>query len=93
MRVMAATPYGSWAACPPFGLRELLELSGTARERIELAVNEMNKALQELGIADFRVEDLTRESRTGEDASEWIVTLATTSERSRTFSFAWSVRR
>jgi hypothetical protein len=92
LRVMAATPYGSWAACRQFGLRELLELNGTRRERIELAIEEMNKVLEELGIANFRVEGLTRESQTGSEVSQWVVTLAATADRAKTFSFAWSAR-
>jgi hypothetical protein len=92
LRVMANTPYGSWAGCPQFGLRELMEQTSARRESVQLTVQEMNNVLQELGIVNFRVEGITRESPPGAEISSWVVTLAATSDPARTFSFEWSGR-
>jgi hypothetical protein len=90
LRVMANTPVGSWAGCPRFGLRDLMEQNGARREKVDQSVQAMNQVLQELGVVNFRVETVTRESPAGSEVSQWVVTLAATSDPGKTFSFAWS---
>ncbi len=72
--VMASTPQGSWAACPSFGLRELLEDGRARPELLQKAVEQANQAFAELGIRGFRLERIVREagSRPGEE--EFLVT-------------------
>ena len=86
---MANTPYESWAGTPHFGLRELLELGRNRSENTSLAVEELNRALDSLGITNFRVEKIVCESLPGEDVSQWVITLASVSDRAKTFSLEW----
>jgi len=86
---MANTPYGSWAGCSRFGLRELLEQSSTRPENVQVALEEMNHALEDLGITGFRVESITRDSVEGAGLRQWMITLASTADPARTYSFGW----
>ena len=89
VRVMANTPYGSWAGSSHFGLRELLEQSSTRPEKVQVAMEEMNRALEDLGIRDFRVDAITRESAAGAEVGQWTVTLVSTTDPAKTCSFGW----
>jgi hypothetical protein len=83
---MANTPHGSWAGCPHFGLRELLEQSSTRPEKIGVAKEEINRALEDLGVTNFRVEAIHRDSVAGAEVAQWTIILASTTEPDRTFS-------
>jgi len=89
VRVMANTPYGSWAGCEHFGLRELLEQGLRRPEKIRLAVEEMNRALGDLGITNFLVESIANESPAGAEVNRWVVTLASRMDHTKTYSFEW----
>lgn len=89
MRVMANTPHGSWQGCKHFGLRELLEQSSRRPEKVRLAVEELNRALDDLGIVSFVVESITSQSPAGAEVSHWVVTLASREDRTKTYSFEW----
>jgi hypothetical protein len=86
VRVMANTPQASWAGCPHFGLRDLLEQSSLRQEKVQVAMDQINRALEDLGITNFRVEAITRDSATGAEVGQWTITLASTTEPGRTFS-------
>jgi len=49
-------------------------------------MDQINRALQDLGITNFRVEAITRDSPTGAEVGQWTLTLASTTEPGRTFS-------
>ena len=89
VRVMANTPYGSWAGCRQFGLRDLLEQCNIRSEKIQTAVQEMNRVLEDLGIVTFRVESITRESPAGAEVSHWVLNLVSTTDQTKTYSFEW----
>jgi hypothetical protein len=83
---MANTPHGSWAGCPSFGLRDLLEQGQMRAAVIAVAVKEINLALEDLGVTNFRVEAITRDSAPGAEVGQWTILLASTTEPGRTFS-------
>jgi hypothetical protein len=87
---MAHTPHGSWPGCTRFGLRDLLEQSTMRPETVQLAMDEINRALDELGITSFQVESIKNESPAGAEASQWVVTLVSTLDRTKTYSLEWS---
>lgn len=84
--VMANTPQGSWAGCPQFGFRDLLEESNTRPEKIGVAVQALNRVLEDLGVNSFRVEAMTRDSAVGAEVGQWTIILTSTTEPGRTFS-------
>ena len=90
VRVMANTPHGSWAGSPSFGLRELLEQSRAQPEKIQFAMEEMNRVLDSLGIISFRVDSIRSESSSADEVTRWVVTLVSTADRAKTYSFKWS---
>jgi hypothetical protein len=87
---MARTPHGSWRGCAHFGLRELLEQSTRRPETMQLAVDEINHALDDLGIVNFRVESIMPDSSAGSDVNGWLVTLSSGVDRTKTYSFDWN---
>lgn len=87
---MASTPHGSWEGSQHFGLRDLLEQTTRRPEKVQLAVEEINHALDDLGITSFQVEGITCESPAGAEVNRWVVTLASKADRTRTYSFEWS---
>jgi hypothetical protein len=92
MRVIANTPHGSWEGGRHFGLRELLEQSRARPDRIQVAIKEINRSLDGLGITNFQVESIECESAPGDEASRWVVTLVSTVDRTKTYSLVWSGR-
>jgi hypothetical protein len=86
IRVMAATPHGSWAGTPHFGIRDFFE---QARARPELpgqALQEINRTLEDLGITHFRVQAITREPQAKQDEDSYVVTLASTGPEGQTYA-------
>jgi hypothetical protein len=61
VEAMARTPHGSWPGSVRFGLRDYLEGTGARSVGNKTALDEMNAALDDLGIHNYRVESLTRE--------------------------------
>ena len=92
VRVMANTPHSSWAGCPYFDLRELLEQSNARPEKLQVALDEMNRALDDLGITSFRVESITRDSLAADEVGQWTVKLISTSDPTKTYSFQSSAQ-
>jgi len=89
LQVMANTPHQSWAGSPHFGLRELLEHGRARPEKIQFAVEEMNRSLESLGVTGFRVGSIAMESQPGEGISQWVITLASTTDSAKTYSMQW----
>ena len=87
---MANTPHQSWAGSSHFGLRELLEQGRARPEKVQFALEEMNRALETLGVTNFRVSAITSESQPGEEIGRWVVTLASTTDSGKTFSMQWN---
>jgi hypothetical protein len=75
IEMMARTPHGSWPGSPHFGLRDYLHVSGAQGDVAKTALDEVNHALADLGIQNYRVESLVRETFPGEDSAAFIVTL------------------
>ncbi len=92
LRVMANTPYGSWPGNGHFGLRELLEQSVSRPEKIQVAIEEINRTLVDLGVTNFLVEDIISESSAGEGTGRWTVNLVSTADRTKTYAFEWGGR-
>lgn len=90
LRIMANTPHTSWAGSSHFGLRELLEQSRARPERVQFALDELNRALETLGVTSFRVDSITSESSPGDEASRWVVNVVATADRAKTYSLEWS---
>jgi hypothetical protein len=84
---MANTPHGSWHACPQFGIRDLLEEANARSEKAQVALDQINGALQDLGITNFRVETIARDTAAAAEVAQWTITLVSTADPGRTFSF------
>lgn len=78
LRVMAATPHGSWPACPHFGIRDLFEQARMRPELPQIAVQEANLALQDLGVTNYRVAAIAKEAPANRDTDSYVVTIAST---------------
>lgn len=78
LQLMAATAGGTWAACPVFGLRDLLEAGRQRADAPRLATERANQALADLDIQGFRVEEIVREATQRLDLDVYTVTLAST---------------
>ena len=78
VRIMATTPNGSWKGSKPFGVRDLFERLDRRQNVPREALEEINKALVDLGITHYRVESLAKEAQTQQDVDSYVVTLAST---------------
>jgi hypothetical protein len=66
IEIMARTPHGSWGGSSHFGLRDFLQGAAGRPDVTKMAVDELNRALVDLGIDKYRVESIVREtSETG----------------------------
>lgn len=75
LHLMASTAGGTWAACPSFGLRDLLESGHRRADVPRLAMERANQALTDLDIDGFRVEEVVREASQHLDVNVYTVTL------------------
>jgi hypothetical protein len=85
LHVMAITPGGSWAACPNFGFRDLLESGRQRADSPRLAMERANRAFQDLGITSYQVQEIVRENTQRSDFDVYSVTLVAT-HSSETYS-------
>jgi hypothetical protein len=83
--MMALTPGGSWAACPNFGLRDLLEAGRRRADTPRQAMERANRAFEDLGITGYRVEEIVRENAQRTDFDIYSITLIATNT-SETYS-------
>ena len=88
VRVMAQTPHGSWRGCPHFGFRDFFEQARTRPDAPQLAAQEANLALQDLGVLHFRIESIVKEVQGNPDVDSYVVTLANTAEPGKTYSMS-----
>lgn len=84
--MMARTPHGSWPGSPHFGLRDFFEEARVRAQLPQLALQELNLALRDLGIVQYRVEAITKQAQANRDIDSYTVTLASTVESDRTYS-------
>lgn len=85
LHMMAITPGGSWAACPNFGFRDLLESGRQRADSPRLALERANRALDDLGITGYRVQEIERENSQRTDFDVYSITLVATNS-SETYS-------
>lgn len=78
IRLMANTPHGSWAGSPHFGLRDYFEQARTRPDLPQLAIQEANLALKDLGIVNIRVESIVKEPQADRDVDSYAVALVST---------------
>ncbi len=78
VRIMATTPNGSWKGGKNFGVRDLFERLDRRQNVPREALEEINKALVDLGITHYRVESLAKEAQAQQDVDSYVVTLAST---------------
>jgi hypothetical protein len=86
IRVMAVTPHGSWEGCPHFGFRDFFEQARTRPDLPQMAMQEMNLALKDLGITDLQVASIAKETQMNRDVDSYVVTLASTLEAGKTYA-------
>jgi len=78
---MANTPHGSWEGCPHFGLRDFFEQARARPDLPQTAIQELNLALNDLGIAGYRVESISRDPKVNRDVDEYSIKLASTKDK------------
>jgi hypothetical protein len=88
VRVMAQTPHGSWQGCPHFGFRDFFEQARMRPDAPQLAAQEANLALEDLGVLHLRVESIVKEAQGNRDVDSYIVTLANAAEAGKTYSLS-----
>ncbi len=86
IRVMANTPHGSWKGCPHFGLRDFFEQARTRPDLPQLAIQEVNLALKDLGITNLKIERISKEAQTNRDVDTYEVTVASSAEAGKKYS-------
>lgn len=85
--VMARTPHGSWAGSRHFGLRDFFEQARQRPELPQLALHELNYALNDLGIRHYRVESIQRETPASAGEDVYAVVLAAADGRQHRLTF------
>jgi hypothetical protein len=88
LSIMALTPKGSWSGCVGFGLRDAMGRAKGHPEKLQHVLEELNSVLSALGIVDFRVESINRESIEG-GIEQWMISLVSTVARANTHSLQW----
>lgn len=73
LHVMAATPAGTWKGCPAFGLRDLLEATMQSAERCRLMVERTNGVFTDLGVLDYRIEEITQQGSVDGSSQEFSI--------------------
>jgi len=84
--IMAKTPHGSWIGSSHFGVREFFEEARKQPGLPSQAIQELNLALQDLGILDYRVQEIVKESRTQAETDSYVLKIVSTSEGGPAFS-------
>jgi hypothetical protein len=88
IRLMAATPAGSWGGCSLFGVRDIFEGARTQPDAARIAAEQMNRAFEDLEIKSYRVEAITKEPATQRDVDSYVVTIVSTRDASKSYSIA-----
>jgi hypothetical protein len=76
MEIMVWTPHGSWPSCKHLGLRDFFEQDARIPVRAlpEQRVQELNHALEELGVVCYRLRSLIREPEADRDVGSYVLT-------------------
>lgn len=82
---MATTPNGSWHGSESFGVRDIFESARTRPEAPQAAMEQMNRALLDLGITKYRVDSITKEMQT-QDTDLYTVVLISTLDNAKHFT-------
>ena len=88
LRFMAGTPGGSWQGSANFGVRDVFEGARTHPAAPKEAMERINRALIDLGITGYRVENITKEVSSTRDVDSYLVTIVSTVDGSRSYSMA-----
>ena len=86
IRIMARTPHGSWPGSPHFGFRDYFEKTRVRPELTQVALQEINLSLKDLGIVNYRAVSIVKEAATNRDSDSYVVRLASNAEAGKTFS-------
>lgn len=84
--LMARTPSGSWPGCRTFGVRDLFEGMRLRPERLALVTESINATLIDLGITNFKLGAITRESGPYEESDVYSLTIVDTADAGRKYS-------
>ena len=76
IRIMAATPYNSWAGSPQFGLRDFFERASLRPELPKEAMAAINLALRDLGLQKYSVESIVSDAPAGAGSGSYSIKLA-----------------
>jgi len=85
---MAGTPGGSWPGSVNFGVRDLFEGARTHLDAPKQATERINRALIDLGITGYRVENIAKEVSSTRDIDSYLVTIVSAVDGFRTYSMA-----
>lgn len=88
LRLMATTPGHSWQGSECFGVRDIFEKARTQPDAQKDAMERMNRALSDLGITGYRVDNITKEVSSNRDVDSYVVSIVSTVEPSKTYSVA-----
>jgi uncharacterized protein YjiS (DUF1127 family) len=88
IEIMARTPHGSWRGSVHFGLRDYFQGARGRPELTKMALEELNRALADLGIDKYRVESIIRETAVGEDSEVYAISLSSGGQPSQVFRIA-----
>ncbi len=86
IEIMGTTPHGSWRGSAHFGLRDLLTDPKSRQEFGSVAMQQINLALEDIGITEYRVQSVQREQATREGSETFTITLASTKEKDRLYA-------
>ena len=75
LRLMAQTPHGSWKGSKNFGLRNLMQESARRGSATRQATEAINNALKDLGIDDWKVVSIERDSSLAEETAQYSVSV------------------
>jgi hypothetical protein len=84
--LMARTPSGSWPGCRTFGVRDVFEGARLRPERISQVTDSINATLTDLGITNFRLSGITKETAEHADVDVYSLTIVDTADPGRKYS-------
>jgi hypothetical protein len=84
--LMARTPAGSWPGCRTFGVRDVLEGMRLRPERVSHLTDAINTTLTDLGITNFRVGGITKDSGPYEESDVYSLTIVDTADSGRKYT-------
>jgi hypothetical protein len=85
IEMMARTPHGSWGGSRHFGFRDYVQRSEGRPELARIALDELNRALLDLGIQKYKVESITRESAKGQESDVFSIHLSSSDGQTQVF--------